>query len=317
VPSSRPDAIPTVIALVRQLKPRSILDVGVGFGKWGHLFREYTDILEAENDATRYEKRNWKVRIEGIEGHAPYLTEMHRYIYDQIHVGDARSLIKTLGRYDLIFLGDVIEHFEKENGLSLLRDAIARAHKAVIVSTPKYDTGQQNLCGNELERHRSLWSAAEFRSLGNAQIKTIAGNILLALFRPEGSPKLDLNTKINPKQRQEQFALQRVPEEIRKSIPQQAKFILVDEEQIRDNSSLPNAIPFLEKDSEFWGMPEDDHSAINELERMRLAGARFLVFIHSTFWWLDHFQQFQNHLRARYSCVREDDQLIVFDLHAT
>jgi hypothetical protein len=317
VPSSRPEAIPTVIALVRQLKPRSILDVGVGFGKWGHLFREYTDIVEAENDPTRYAKRNWKVRIEGIEGHTPYLTEMHRYIYDQIHVGDAGSLIKTLGKYDLIFLGDIIEHFEKEAGLSLLRDAIARAHKAVIVSTPKYETGQENLCGNELERHRSLWSAAGFRSLGNAQIKTIGGNILIAIFRPPGSPKLDLNPKRNAKQQQEQFALQRVPEEIRKSIPTEVKFILVDEEQIRSTSRLQNAIPFLERDGQFWGLPEDDRVAIDELERMRQAGARFLAFIRSTFWWLDHYQQFQKHLRSRYSCIREDDQLIVFDLHAS
>ncbi len=54
MPSSRPNTIPTVIHLVRQLKPKSILDVGVGFGKWGHLFREYTDINEAENDPARY-----------------------------------------------------------------------------------------------------------------------------------------------------------------------------------------------------------------------------------------------------------------------
>ena len=54
MPSSRPNTIPTVINLLRQLKPQSILDVGVGFGKWGHLFREYTDILEAEHEPARY-----------------------------------------------------------------------------------------------------------------------------------------------------------------------------------------------------------------------------------------------------------------------
>jgi len=49
---------PTVIHLIRQLKPISILDVGVGFGKWGHLFREYTDINEAENDPAVTSARN-------------------------------------------------------------------------------------------------------------------------------------------------------------------------------------------------------------------------------------------------------------------
>src|SRR5439155_62198 len=83
---SPPNAIPTIVHLVRQLQPRSILDVGVGFGKWGHLFREYTDILEAEHEPSRYDRENWQVRIEGIEGHAAYLTPMHHFLYDQIHV---------------------------------------------------------------------------------------------------------------------------------------------------------------------------------------------------------------------------------------
>ena len=69
MPSSRPNTIPTVVHLLRQLKPQSILDVGVGFGKWGHLFREYTDIIEAEHDPARYQRKNWRIRIDGIEGH--------------------------------------------------------------------------------------------------------------------------------------------------------------------------------------------------------------------------------------------------------
>src|SRR5205814_7486601 len=128
MPSSRPNTIPTVIHLVRQLKPQSILDVGVGFGKWGHLFREYTDIVEAERDPGRYERKNWQVKIDGIEGHAGYLTDMHRYLYNEIHLGDACELIKKLTSYDLIFMGDVIEHFEKQTGLQLLRDAFDRCN---------------------------------------------------------------------------------------------------------------------------------------------------------------------------------------------
>src|SRR6058998_2601883 len=105
MPSSRPNTIPTVIHIVKQLRPASILDIGVGFGKWGHLFREYTDILEAEHDPVRYRRENWRVRIDGIEGHAAYLTEMHRFLYNEVHVGDALVLIKALSNYDLIFLG--------------------------------------------------------------------------------------------------------------------------------------------------------------------------------------------------------------------
>src|SRR5260221_13707337 len=97
MPSSRPNTIPIVINLVRQLEPQSILDVGVGFGKWGHLFREYTDILESERDPARYQRHNWQVQIDGIEGHAEYLTEMHRFLYNQIHQGDAFEILPRLG----------------------------------------------------------------------------------------------------------------------------------------------------------------------------------------------------------------------------
>src|SRR5438046_1748283 len=133
MPSSRPNTIPTVIHIVRQLQPQSILDVGVGFGKWGHLFREYTDIQEAERDPERYERQNWKVKIDGIEGHAAYITDMHRYLYNEIFLGDALQIIKTVSTYDLIFLGDIIEHFEKRLGVQLLREALNHARKAVII----------------------------------------------------------------------------------------------------------------------------------------------------------------------------------------
>src|SRR5437867_11088479 len=132
MPSSRPNTIPTVINLVRQLKPQSILDVGVGFGKWGHLFREYTDINEAEHDPSRYERKNWKIKIDGIEGYPGYVTEMHRYLYNEIHIGDACVLMAKLPPYDLVFLGDIIEHLDKETGLQLLRDALAKCNKAVL-----------------------------------------------------------------------------------------------------------------------------------------------------------------------------------------
>src|SRR5580765_7944388 len=120
MPSSRPSTIPVVINLLRQLQPQSILDVGVGFGKWGHLFREYTDILESERDPERYRRENWQVKIDGIEGFDAYLTDMHRYLYNTLYTGDALEVIKKVGNYDLVFLGDIIEHFDKEKGFELL-----------------------------------------------------------------------------------------------------------------------------------------------------------------------------------------------------
>src|SRR5688500_12730733 len=187
MPSSRPNTIPTLIHIVKQLRPASILDVGVGFGKWGHLFREYTDIIAAEHEPRRYKRKHWQTRIDGIEGHAAYLTPMHRFLYNEIFIGDARQIVRRIPRYDLIFLGDIIEHFDKTDGLSLLRRCVAKAKKAVVLSTPKHETLQEDLCGNELERHRSLWNANDFKEFACATAKAIDGDTLLVVITTPGT----------------------------------------------------------------------------------------------------------------------------------
>jgi hypothetical protein len=313
MPSSRANTIPMVIHLLRQLKPRSILDVGIGFGKWGHLFREYTDILEAEREPARYHRKNWRVKIDGIEGHAAYLTPMHEFLYNKIHIGDAKRLMKKLPNYDLIFLGDIIEHFEKRTGRELLRDAFARANRAVIVSTPKYETAQENLCGNELERHRSLWSAKDFKEFPRAIVKTIDRSTLLAVLPKPGIPKLLCTPPMQPDEtRLRRF--RRTVQEIIKSVPCDEPFILVDEEQVRSLLPHKRAMPFLEKDGQYWGAPPDDRTAIHELKRLRKSGATSIVFIPSCFWWLKHYSGFDQYLRERFRCVLESNKAIIFNL---
>ena len=313
MPSSRPNTIPTIIHLVRQLRPKSILDVGVGFGKWGHLFREYTDINDAEQDPARYRRNNWRVRIEGIEGHAAYLTPMHRYLYDQIHIGDARVLVKTLPHFDLVFMGDVIEHLEKRAGLRLLRDALKKANKAVIVTTPKYETGQAESCANKLERHRSLWSANDFDSFERAKIKTIDRATLLAVILKPGTRSVECSPPM-PAPRKVVQRLQKCRDEIVRLIPTRTPFILVDEEQLRGALPHRHAIPFLEKDGEYWGPPADDATAIREMERLRRAGARFIAFTWPSFWWLEHYAGFSRHLRENFAPVLKNRILITYHL---
>lgn len=313
MPSSRPNTIPTVIHLLRQLKPQSILDVGVGFGKWGHLFREYTDILEAEQDPARYQRANWRVRIDGIEGHAAYLTEMHRFLYDEIHVGNASVLMKSLPNYDLIFLGDIIEHFEKEAGLELLCDGRARANKAVIVSTPKFETEQEALCGNELERHRSLWSTEDFRQFPGAIVTTVDDATLLAVLPQPGGPKLDCSPPQAP-QPGAAARLRLAREEATACIPLDAPFVLVDEEQLRPSLPHRHARPFLERDGVYWGPPADGATAVRELDRMRTAGARFIAFLWSSLWWLDHYPELANCLKRTARRINGSEQIAIYDL---
>jgi hypothetical protein len=313
MPSSRPNTIPTVIHLLKQLDPQSILDIGVGFGKWGHLFREYTDIQAAEAEPDRYRRENWKIRIDGIEGYPGYLTEMHRYLYNDLHTGEALSVLRGLAEYDLVFLGDIIEHFEKEAGWQLLREAVAHARKAVIVSTPKYDTAQPDLCGNELERHRSVWKEKDFRQFEGAVVKTIDRATLLVAIVKAGVPVPALTPPFPPRAA-DLKRLQKAVDALRNFIPLEQSFILVDEEQVRSGLPHRRAIPFLEKDGEYWGAPEDDGTAIADFERLREGGAGFIAFIWPCFWWLDHYAAFNTHLRQRFPCVVQNKFVIIFDL---
>ncbi len=313
MPSSRPNTIPTVVHLVRQLKPKSILDVGVGFGKWGHLFREYTDINESENDPARYRRRNWRVRIDGIEGHAAYLTPMHRYLYNEIYIGDARTLLKKLPQHDLIFMGDFIEHLEKEAGIRLLRDAWRKANRAVVVTTPKFETGQADLCGNELERHRSLWSAKDFDQFDRATVTTIDRATLLAVLPKPGTPALICAPPM-PAKRSDASRLEKCREQLVQRIRPDVPFVLVDEEHLRSQLPHRRVIPFLERNGEYWGLPANDAAGVRELERLRKTGARYLVIIWSSFWWLEHYSGFAWHLRSKFRCVLNNDRLVLFDL---
>jgi len=105
-------------------------------------------------------------------------------------------------------------------------------------------------------------------------------------------------------------------EEICKVIPADCKFILVDDAALLTSPKLSHRdlFPFLEHEGAFWGPPPDSETAIKELERLRRRGASFIVFCEPTFWWLEHYKEFESYLRSHYHCASEDQILIVFDL---
>ena len=53
---------------------------------------------------------------------------------------------------------------------------------------------------------------------------------------------------------------------------------------------------FLEKDAIYAGNPSDSQEAIADLEQLHGRGATNLVFTTNTFWWLDYYPEFAQHL---------------------
>ena len=92
-------------------------------------------------------------------------------------------------------------------------------------------------------------------------------------------------------------------------------FILVDQETFRSKISAGRrAIPFLERQGQYWGLPPDDATAIHELERLRGTGVAAIIFAWPTFWWFDYYKAFHKHLNARYRRVRDTDEYVIFSL---
>lgn len=138
-------------------RPSSILDVGIGNGKYGFLAKEYLHYWGRRYDQVWQTNNNY--RIVGIEAFPDYIHEIHRLIYDEILIGDAADILLTLTTYqfDVLCLIDVLEHFDTYAGEKILAEC-QRVARLTIISTPIAFEPQLNAYDNEFERHKSLWT---------------------------------------------------------------------------------------------------------------------------------------------------------------
>jgi len=154
-----------MIYYLRYLKPASVLDVGVGNGKMGFLVRDYLEIMTGQT----YRREAWRVRLDGIEAFENYIQEHQKALYDRIVIGDAFELIDALEPYDLVILGDVLEHFEKEKAWAFLDKCASRA-KHIVLNIPLGEGwAQDDAYGNVFETHRSLWRCEEIEPFACAR----------------------------------------------------------------------------------------------------------------------------------------------------
>jgi len=161
VPSSSPYQLNEIAELIMLTQARSVLDVGIGFGKYGFLAREYLELWDGRN---RY--GDWQRRIDGIEVFPGYVGPLQRAIYDEIHVGDALEILPSLDhRYDLVLLIDVLEHVPEERGVALL-DAARRVGRNLVVSTPRDIGHQGEVFDNPHETHHFQWTKRHLHPLG-------------------------------------------------------------------------------------------------------------------------------------------------------
>lgn len=182
MPTSYHGYITDVIDLVKMIKPKSILDVGVGFGKWGSLFREYLDIMPG-----RVFPGDWQIRIDGVEVFKKYLDQYKHLsaIYSRLSLGNICEVAESIDSYDLIFASDVIEHIPKSDVYPLVERLKKKSNEIVfIVPIGVAWAKQGELYGNPNEAHVSVWEPGEFEALGFAFYKMfICNNKPIYIYR--------------------------------------------------------------------------------------------------------------------------------------
>lgn len=112
---------------------KRILDVGVGVGTYSKLLRDMG------------------YRMDGMEVWLPYVVEYKlTEMYDNVIIGDVMNY--DISNYDVIILGDVLEHLSVEDGLELMC-RIESKGQMCIVAVP-YKSEQGVFYGNGYEVHK-------------------------------------------------------------------------------------------------------------------------------------------------------------------
>jgi 2-polyprenyl-3-methyl-5-hydroxy-6-metoxy-1,4-benzoquinol methylase len=146
MPASNPETKPWIAEHILKIKPSTVLDVGAGKGLYLNLVR---DVLGKEN-----------VNVTAVEIWEDYINFfMLKMRYDKLIKADVREMDDF--NYDLIILGDVLEHMSKEDAVDLWNKCSKQA-KYAIISIPIIHHPQEAINDNPYEIHvKEDWSTQE------------------------------------------------------------------------------------------------------------------------------------------------------------
>lgn len=169
-------------SLIGHLAPATILDIGAGAGKFGRIARTAAP----------------RARLTGIEmGEDSVVGHKLHEIYDEILAIDARDLIThhSTKHFDLVILGDLIEHMRKSDGIDLLNWLCYHAAYTVLI-TPEAMMIHRDPW---YEGHNSVWSELDFAWHKNwATFRILQSQMfILRGFPANPTPLRDLVVKLN------------------------------------------------------------------------------------------------------------------------
>ena len=148
MPYSDPANKPWTAEKIKEINPRTVLDVGAGAGVYLDIIREHVG-----NHVVVVALEVWQPNIEQFK-----LKER----YDKVINEDVRKIDNF--DYDLVIFGDVLEHMSEEDAVKLWNKVSEQAGSAII-SIPIIHYHQDAYEGNPYEVHvEADWSPKRVRS---------------------------------------------------------------------------------------------------------------------------------------------------------
>jgi SAM-dependent methyltransferase len=328
---SRNSAQEIVPIMVDLLAPRSVIDVGCGVGTWLAVFSEQgvTDIYGIDGDY-----------VEASQLQIPPEKFKSVNLAEPFEVGR---------KFDLVVTVEVAEHLPSESARSFVH-SLTKLGPTVLFSAAIPHQGGD---GHINEQWPEYW-ARLFREFGYVVVDCVRNKIwkndnvewwyaqnILLFVDLHASAQLPHLTQEIEQAPQNPLAivhpkkfLDVVDEHDRRTalaakllatIPPETTYILVGMDYwfvgidcwYSKLLTTRTARPFLERDGEYWGKPETDARAVQELDRMRTSGAEFIAFPRSEWWWFEAYPGMHGYLYSEYTCCFADDHVIIFDLRST
>lgn len=162
-------------------KPMRVLDLGIGFGFYGAVVRQWLD----------QGVKPWSTRLVGVEAWGNYANPMWD-LYDMVVVDTIENFLSRHSEsFEYILMTDVIEHFERPAAINVMRSIVGRLtpRGRFIVGTPGVFFAQGAVHGNDRETHRSHWTIDDFIALGfsplarGEQVDPFGQKMVLAAFQ--------------------------------------------------------------------------------------------------------------------------------------
>jgi len=146
--TSSPDSVAPILWHFKANEYQKVFDVGMGYGKYGFLLREYK-----ETPHGRFKLGDFKIRIDGLEPFHQAIT-FQKQIYDNIYFSDLENFIPFV-QYDLMLWIDILEHMPKEESIKQFNryKPFAKQH---LIATPKTFIKQKLEVNEHYDQHRSL-----------------------------------------------------------------------------------------------------------------------------------------------------------------